>query len=253
MRIAVAGGTGVVGRHVVEALTADGHESVVLARSTGVDLAAGTGLDAALDGTDAVIDVSNVVTMKAQASVQWFEAATTHLLAAAHRAAVGHVVALSIVGAHRVDLGYYLGKRRQEELLLAADAPVPTSVLRATQFHEFAGQLLQRMGGPIALIPAMRSQPVAAREVGVALVKLAIVPAVGLAPGLAGPQPELMADLVRRQLRAIGSRRRVLQVRLPGRTGKQAASGGLLPTEPGPRGVQTFDEWLHSQDGPAPW
>lgn len=251
MRIAVAGGTGVVGRHVMAALEAAGHQGVVLARSTGVDVAAGTGLEAALHGADAVIDVANVATMKARESVAWFEAATTHLLAAAAGAGVGHVVALSIVGVHEVDLGYYQGKRRQEELVLAADAPVPTSVLRATQFHEFAGQLLARMGGPVALIPAMRSQPIAAREVGLALAELAAGPAVGLAPELAGPREELIADLARRQLRAVGSRRAVLQIRLPGSAGRAAAGGGLLPKHAGPRGVQTFEQWLHSPDGPA--
>lgn len=50
MRIAVAGGTGVVGRHVVAAVAAAGHEPVVLARSHGVDVTTGQGLDAALAG-----------------------------------------------------------------------------------------------------------------------------------------------------------------------------------------------------------
>jgi uncharacterized protein YbjT (DUF2867 family) len=250
MRVAVAGGTGVVGKYVVEALGAKGHEPVALARGTGVDLVTGAGLDAALDGVDAVIDVANISTMRAAASVAWFDAATTHLLSAAARASVGHVVALSIVGVHRVDLGYYQGKRRQEALLLAPGAAVPTTVLRATQFHEFAGQLLSRARGPIAVVPKMRSQPVAAREVGTALVDLAIGPALGLAPELAGPRPETIAAMARRQLRAIGSRRPVLPVPIPGGAGRQAAGGGLLPTEPGPRGAQTFEQWLHSPDGP---
>lgn len=64
MRIAVAGGTGVVGRHVVERLAEAGHEAVVLARSQGVDLMTGHGLLASLEGVDAVIDVSNVETTK---------------------------------------------------------------------------------------------------------------------------------------------------------------------------------------------
>ena len=33
-------------------------------------------------------------------------------------------------------------------------------------------------------------------------------------------------------------------VRLPGRTGSLTARGALLPTGPGPRGQQTFAEWL---------
>lgn len=251
MRIAVAGGTGVVGRRVVETVAAQGHEAVVLARTKGVDLASGSGLDKALTGVDAVIDVANVNTTVGRTAVAWFEAATTNLLTAAGRAGVAHVAALSIVGIDRVGLGYYAGKRRQEELLLAPDSPVPTSVLRATQFHEFAGQLLARMRGPVALIPVMRSQPIAAREVAVALVQLVTGPAVGRAPELAGPQPELVPDMARRYLRATGRRRPVLAVRIPGPAGKAAAGDGLLPAGPGPRGGQTFDEWLHGADGPV--
>ena len=216
-----------------------------------MNLQTGPGLDAALEKVDALIDVTNVDTMRAKPAIEFFGHDDVNLLAAAARAGVGHVVALSIVGVDRVELGYYLGKRRQEELLLAAGVPVPTSVLRATQFHEFAGQVLSRMSGPVAVIPTMRSQPVAAREVGVALAELAAGPAVGLAPELAGPQPETVADMARRQLHALGARRRVVEVRMPGRAGRAAAEGALLPTGDGPRGVQTFDEWLASPDAPA--
>ena len=66
MRVAVAGGTGLVGRQVVDALRAAGHQPVVLARSTGVDLVAGTGVEAALAGAAAVVDVSNVTTTRRQ-------------------------------------------------------------------------------------------------------------------------------------------------------------------------------------------
>ena len=171
MRIVVAGGTGWIGRLVTEQLEADGDTAVVLARSTGVDLTTGAGLDAALDGADAVIDVSNIITFSRSKSVGFFEAATGHLLAAGQRAGVGHHVVLSIVGVDRVDLGYYFGKRRQEELVLSGT--VPASVLRATQFHEFASQMLCRSRGPFVVAPKMPCEPVAGREVAAALVKLA--------------------------------------------------------------------------------
>ena len=58
MRIAVAGGTGVIGRHVVHAARGRGHETIVLTRSTGADLYAGQGIDQHLDGTDVVIDAT---------------------------------------------------------------------------------------------------------------------------------------------------------------------------------------------------
>jgi uncharacterized protein YbjT (DUF2867 family) len=247
MKIAVAGGTGWIGRLVVDAVRAAGGTSVVLARSRGVDLTTGAGLDDALPGVSAVIDVSNVVTTSKNKSIAFFEAATRNLVAAGERAGVTHHVALSIVGSDRVDLGYYFGKRRQVELVLSGR--VPGSVLRATQFHEFAAQLLER-GGPFAVVPKMTSQPVAAREVASALVELARGAPVGLAPELAGPQERQMPDLVRRLLGARGSRRVVIPVRLPGPSGRAMISGGLLPGGPGPRGTQTFDQWLIS-DGIA--
>ncbi len=144
MKVAVAGGTGLVGRYVVEELGAAGHEPVVLSRSRGVDLVAGgAGLDAALDGVDAVVDVSNVTTTSARKSVAFFDAVGRNLLDAGERAGVRHHVVLSIVGIDRVGLGYYRGKLRQEDVVRGGS--LPWSVLRATQFHEFAGQTLERV------------------------------------------------------------------------------------------------------------
>ena len=247
MRVAVAGGTGLVGRHVVEALRGAGHDPVVLARSCGVDLTSGTGLDQALIGVDVVVDVSNVFTASRRVSVAFFTASTQHLLDAGRRAGVRHHVALSIVGVDRVDTGYYAGKLAQEELVLAG--PLPATVLRATQFHEFAGQLLARSHGPLAVVPRMRVQPVAAREVGQALVGIVLTGPAGRAPDLAGPAEHELVDLARQVLRAHRSRRRVLPVRLPGRAGQAMASGALLPVGvgPGQRGRQSFAEWLAAE------
>lgn len=244
MIIAVAGGTGWVGRLVVDAVRAAGHTPIVLARSTGVDLTTGRGLEEALSGASAVIDVSNVSTVRRAKSVAFFEAATSHLLAAERRAGVGHHIALSIVGCDRVDFGYYYGKRRQEELVLAG--PVPATVLRATQFHEFAAQILER-GGPFAITPRMLCQPIAAREVAAALADLAVAVPAGRVPDLAGPREEQMADMMRRLLRTRGGRGRVIEVRMPGRVGASLAGGGLLPDADGPRGVQTYAQWLESE------
>lgn len=241
VKIAVAGGTGLVGRLAVEEVRRAGATPVVVARSTGVDLTTGAGLDEALAGVDAVIDASNVDTMSAKVSVGFFDAATRHLLAAGERAGVRHHVALSIVGCDRVDLPYYLGKRRQEELVTAA--PVPWTVLRATQFHEFAGQLVDRSPRPFALAPRMLTQPVAAAEVAALLVATALGEPQHATHDLGGPQPERMDRLVRAELRRRGTRRVVVPVPMAGATGRQVRDGGLLPG-PGARlGRQTFDEW----------
>ncbi len=248
MRVAVAGGTGLVGRHVLALLEQAGHEAVPLARSRGVDLTTGTGLDAALSGAEVVVDVSNVTTLSKKRSVRFFTDATTRLLEAGTRAGVRHHVALSIVGIERVGLGYYAGKLRQEELIRAAN--LPWTVLRATQFHEFTEQLLARSPGPLVLVPRMRVQPVAVREVAAQLVALALGPAVGMAPELAGPQVHELVDLVRQVVSARGRRRWVVGLRVPG--GGAAASGGLLPSGTDyTRGNQSFEEWLRSEESAA--
>ncbi|WP_329034625.1 NAD(P)H-binding protein [Streptomyces sp. NBC_00178] len=242
MRVAVAGGTGLVGRLVVGELTAAGHEPVVLSRARGVDLVRGTGLDGALSGVDVVVDVSNVTTLSRRRAVGFFDSAGHRLLDAAAGAGVRHHVALSIVGVDRVAHGYYAGKLRQEEIV--AEGRVPWTVLRATQFHEFVGQTLQQMPRRLAVVPRMTTRPVAAREVARHLVELALAPPRGMAPELAGPRVEQLVDLVRRLLAARQERRLVVPLWLPGAAGAAMRGDGQLPLGQGPRGSETFDEWL---------
>jgi uncharacterized protein YbjT (DUF2867 family) len=242
MRIAVAGGTGWLGRLVVAAASEAGHDVVVMSRARGVDLTTGRGLDEALHGADVVIDVSNVETVSGDRATRFFETVTRNLQAAGVRAGVGHHVLVSIIGIDRVPWGYYRAKLNQEKVALAG--PVPVTVLRAAQFHEFALQSLTRFGGPVAMVPAMLSQPVAAREVAAELVRLAGGEPRGKAPELAGPEPLQMADLVRKVSRRHGPRKWVLSFPLPGEAGRAMKSGGALPDGPGLRGTQTFDQWL---------
>jgi uncharacterized protein YbjT (DUF2867 family) len=242
VRVTVAGGTGVVGRHVVAALRRRGDDAVVLARSAGVDVVSGAGLDAALDGCDAVVDVVSVTTTRAAVAVEFFETATGNLVAAAARAGAGHVVALSIVGIDDVDLGYYRGKRVQEQVVRSG--PVPWTVLRATQFHEFPGQLLGRQRGPVAFVPTMLSAPVAAAEAGAHVADLVHAGPQGMAAPLRGPETGRMVDLARRLVAATGRRRLVVPLPVPGASGRALRAGALVPGEPCVRGTLTFEEYL---------
>lgn len=247
MRVAVAGGTGWVGRLLVEVLRARGDDPVVLARSTGVDLTVGGGLGTLLEGVDAVIDVTNIGTLRAKPATAFFDAVTRNLLDAEYDAGVRHHVDLSIIGVDRVGMGYYRGKRHQEELVLGGR--VPGTVLRATQFHEFAAQMLAGHA-PIVFVPRMLSQPVAAAEVARHLAELAHGEPLGLAPELAGPEQMPMPEMVRSVARLRGDHRPVVTMPLPGEVGRQVAAGALLPSAPGPRGTTTFAEWLATQRTP---
>jgi uncharacterized protein YbjT (DUF2867 family) len=240
MKVAVAGGTGLLGSSVVHALRAAGHEPVILSRATGVDVTRSIPPDR-LSGVTGLIDVTNIVATRKKPSVRFFDAATRQLLAAGHRAGIRHHVVLSVVGANRVDFGYYLGKRRQEELVRTG--PVPATVVRATQFHEFAAQLIARSGA-VVLVPRMLAQPVAAHEVAELLVSTVTRDAASATIEIGGPEERQMLDMVRSVLAARGQRRLVVPVKLPGEVGNGMVSGALLPSEPGPRGIETFEQWL---------
>lgn len=243
MLIAVAGATGVVGRQVVGVARERGHEVVELARSRGVDVLTGEGLAGRLAGADAVVDVTSVRSQRRSQAEAFFGGVTRTLIAAEQAAGVGHHVALSIVGVGDVATGYYQGKQLQERLVQAS--PVGWSLLRATQFHEFAEQALGFAPlGPFSLVPQMLSQPVAALEVAQVLVELVEAGPSGRVPDLAGPERFLMVDLARRVSRARGLGRRVVGVPVPGAGGRAMRSGALCPTSDGPRGAMSFEQWL---------
>lgn len=248
MRIAVAGGTGTVGRYVAAAAARRGHTVVVLSRRDGVDVLGGAGLEAALDGADVVVDVLNRTTLSAREATAFFATTTRHLLAAGARAGVRHHVALSVVGIDGIDASYYAGKLAQERLL--AGSARPHTVARATQFHELAAQVAARTTvGRLTAVPRTRCRPVAAAEVAEHLLDVAEADPVGRAPDLVGPREETLAAMVARMAHHDGLHRRVLDVPVPGRYGTGLASGALRGGD-GPRreGRTTFEEWLGSPD-----
>jgi uncharacterized protein YbjT (DUF2867 family) len=251
MRLAVAGGTGTVGRYVAAVAGRRGHEVVVLSRSAGVDLATGAGLAGAMAGVEAVVDVSNIRSLDRDRATAYFIGATRRLQQAGAQAGARQLVVLSIVGVDRVPgFGYYQAKLAHEQAAL--DGSFPTTVLRATQFHEFAGQVVERAHlGPLAVVPRMRCQPVAARTVGEALVDLAEAEPAGRVGELGGPEVLDMVTMARRLAARRGSGLRVVAAPLPGTSARAMRSGALLPG-PGAR-LQGpgFGEWLQGEDAVA--
>src|SRR5215475_6752981 len=125
-----------LGRRVGRELLSRGHEVRVLSRGSAdhpVDLRTGDGLDRALAGCDVVIDAANGRT-PAQARATLVHGAR-RLLAAEERAGIRHHVCVSIVGCDLLPLAYFAVKAEQERIV--EGGPVPWSIVRATQFHEF--------------------------------------------------------------------------------------------------------------------
>lgn len=224
MRIAIAGGTGNTGARVARLAREAGHEPVVLSRSTGFDLTRGDAPD--LTGCGAVVDATGVTTISARESTRFSQEVSARLSVGARRAGIPVLVSLSIVGAARAPSGYYAGKLAQERAVAAG--PAPWTVLRATQFFEFAEQYAVRLG-PLRALPLIRCRPVAIESVAAELLRLAVS---GRPEGIleiAGPDELTMGEVMRAVQRADGLPERVLELPLPGAYGRALRDGTLLP------------------------
>lgn len=245
MKIAVIGGTGLIGSQVVKILNAAGHEAVPQSPSTGLDLLSGQGLDEALAGADVVANLSNSPTFD-DASPAFFRTTMDNLIGAAARHGVGNVVILSIVGADLVpDLVYYRAKVLQEDLLKAG--PVPYSIVRATQFFEFIPSVLTWTADDKAVrLPATPVQPMASADVAARVAEVCMGPALNGTRDIAGPEVFRLDELGRITLAAQGDKRPVVTDDTAGMFA--AAPGDALIAKPGAvLATTTFRDWLASR------
>src|SRR6516162_6636788 len=142
MKVVVIGGSGLIGKKLVNSLNQLGHKAVAASPSSGVNTLTGEGLAEVLKGADAVADVSNSPSWEDAAVLEFFETSTRNLLAAEKAAGVRHHIALSVVGADRLkDSGYMRAKVAQEGLIKSGG--VPYTIVRATQFFDFVGGIAQ--------------------------------------------------------------------------------------------------------------
>jgi uncharacterized protein YbjT (DUF2867 family) len=251
MKIAVAGGTGVVGRHVVEVAKAAGHEPVVLSRGAGVDLLDENKVAAALRGADAIIDVANAPTLNEKKATAFFTEVDERLSRLGAQAGASLLVALSIVGIDRVSWSYYRSKAAQEKA--ARSGPLPATIVRATQFHEFPGQILDRAHlGPLAAVPVMAIQPIAARSVAEFLVRSVEQPPSSEVTDIAGPRPENLVALARATARGEGRRVVVVPIRVPGAGGRAMRRGDLRPGPDAQLLGPSFADWAEESHTGAP-
>jgi uncharacterized protein YbjT (DUF2867 family) len=256
-KIAVTGATGRLGTHLVELLESSGHEVVSISRSNGVDVITGEGLEAALAGVDTVVDTATGDSPDKDAAMEFFTKSARNLQDAGAQGGVRRIVVVSIIGCDRFTGGtfggYYVAKVAQERAHL--DGAIPAQILRAAQFHEFVGQLLDwSTRGDVAYVPEMRTQLVAARTVAKALAGLATrsdaaEPGAPI-PEIAGPQVERLVDAARLVSTRRGSPEQVEEISDPDDPDRDLLAGeGLLPGPHAKLAGPTFAEWLRAQAG----
>ncbi|MCE6993982.1 NAD(P)H-binding protein [Saccharothrix sp. S26] len=243
MRIAVAGATGNIGSLTVAVLEREGHEVVRISRAAGVDLLSGEGLDAALNGVDAVVDAVNVPSADRAETVRLFSTMTRTLLDAEARAGVRHHVLLSIVGIADIEGNvHYAGKREQERLV--TEGPVPWTIVPATQFHDFAEMVAgwTEQDG-VATIAPLLVQPIAPQDVAEVLAEVAVGEPRGRYADVAGPETQDLVDMARRTHQARGRDVRLVPT-WSGVFGPEMAGNALLPGANARIAPTTFEEWL---------
>ena len=128
MRLAITGGTGFVGSHLIELALTEGHEVNALARRAQEPQPGVTWIDGALDrpeslaalckGCDAVIHVAGVINGDAQAFHQGNVVGTETMIAAAMGAGISRFVHVSSLSAREPELSAY-GRSKSE-----SEAPV---------------------------------------------------------------------------------------------------------------------------------
>ncbi|SDE89507.1 Uncharacterized conserved protein YbjT, contains NAD(P)-binding and DUF2867 domains [Variovorax sp. CF079] len=244
MKIAVIGGSGLIGTKLVKKLRERGHEAVSASPSQGVNALTGEGLAQALAGAQVVVDVANSPSFEDAAVLNFFETSGRNLLAAEQAAGVGHHVALSVVGTERLlESGYFRAKMAQENLIKAS--PVPYTIVRATQFFEFAGSIAHTSteGEAVRLSPAL-VQPMAAEDVAEALSEVALEAPINGMLEIAGPAPLGLDKFVGQFLSATGDARKVVTDPAALYFGLALNDQSLTPGKSPRLGKTTFADWL---------
>lgn len=243
MRIAVVGGTGLIGSKLVAHLTADGHDVVVASRATGVNSYTGEGLEAALDGVETVIDTSNSGYFDDRAATEFFYVSTLNLLTYGEAT---HHVALSVVGTDRLaasEGGYFRAKAAQEELI--RESGKPYSIVHSTQFFEFVKSIADAatVGHVVRLSNAL-IQPIAGDDVAAEVARVAAGAPVNGMVEIAGPDTFRLEELVRTQLALREDPREVVADPLARYFGTELDERELLPADDAVIAPTRFAEWL---------
>lgn len=261
-RTLLTGATGRLGSALAPRLHEAGHDLVAASRSppdtrglpgvpddalswAKMDLADGTGVEAAVEDVDVVVHTASNATGDHEA----VDAAGTQLLVSdTADAGVEHLLYPSIVGIDEIPYGYYQHKLAAEGAVLESD--VPATIVRATQFHGFVDDLLG-MARWLPAIPAARGfriQPIDERNVADAVVEHLEARPVGRVPPIGGPTVHAAGDIAQAYRETRELRRPVLRIPIPGATASAFRAGKATCPER-TVGKREWTEWLVERYG----
>lgn len=189
MRVAIAGGSGFVGRHLAPRLRADGHVCVLLARGRAscppgqvdelrrVDLAGDpAAVTAALTGCDAVVNLVGIKTARGQSFAAAHVESVTRLISACAAAGVARLIHVSVAGSRDDPRRPYLASKWQGEQIVRA-SPLAWTIVRPGVIHGVGDDFVTQLAAMLrhaAVFPAPGGgraplQPVAVEDVADAI------------------------------------------------------------------------------------
>jgi uncharacterized protein YbjT (DUF2867 family) len=247
MKILVIGGTGRIGSKVVQRLRDQGHEVIAASPQTGVDILTGDGLEAAMQGANVVVDLSNSPAFDEASATSFFETAGKNILAAEKRAGVAHHVALSVVGTSTRANGYFRAKDAQEGLIRASG--IPYTIVHSTQFFDFLPGIIQSATeGDSVRLPSALVQPIAADDVADAVARTALQPPANASLDIAGPERAPLSELAHRFMDRVKDSRDVIADPHALYFGGELTDETLVPAGQAWQGALDFDRWFAQSD-----
>ena len=215
-KVLVTGGTGNLGRHLLSYLGKKRFQITVLSSGSNSkplpdtakivygDLANNIGLNEAVSDADTIVHCASDFRNFNSVDIK----GTENLVHAAASASVKHIIYISIVGTDKSNFPYYQAKHKAERIIINSN--IPYTILRSTQFHEFAVSILQtcirKRNGKTVTVPAgLKFQTVSIVEVAEKLAELCEATPAGLLPDFAGPEILSFEEMASSYLKFAGS------------------------------------------------
>jgi uncharacterized protein YbjT (DUF2867 family) len=257
----VTGGTGHLGRDIVDRLVRDGHRVRLFARARGArsdvewaigDLATGIGLPDALHGVDTVINAATYSPIARRGGVRpvdFFTSpsavdveGTQRLLSLCQQQAVRHFLHVSIVGLDDATLPYARVKLAGERLVRAS--ALSWSVVRAMPFYYLLDKMLASLAWlPVWPMPTTPFNPVDTSDVADHVVACAFDGTRGERAEIGGPQDLSVTALAGQYRDARGLHRKILPISMS----ETKARGMGFVVSQGVRGRLAWADWLQRQ------
>jgi uncharacterized protein YbjT (DUF2867 family) len=266
LQILVTGGTGHLGRSVVERLQEAHHDVRVLSRQPGADsavewikgdLGTGAGIEEAVSGTQVVIHAATNSPAARRGGFRPLDfvrsptdvdvKGTKLLLEASAAASVDHFLHISIVGLPDLArVPYSRVKLRAEQLV--RESSVPWSIARATGFYWLLDRMLAKMTSRrrLRLPTEVCMEPVDSDDFADFVIECVRQGPKGEREDFVGPERLTIHELAEQYLDARGLSREIRKAPLP-KAICRALEAGNTGAGDARRGSTTWAEWLRSE------